>query len=728
MFSKKDKSFKLKLFIQIISLIFIFHVTVFKSYLKAQNTDSIIMLPNVDILDSKISSPKSFIKKYEVSPFLMESDIIKSAQKIPNISGIRRGGTSLDPVMRGFRNAQLLVVVSNGIRIEGGCPNRMDPVTSHIDAAEIESIHTVYGPEMLLYGPAIGGVLQFKLKNAHPMINGKLKSKISFGYESISKGMSGLAEVNGGNSTFFYRISGGYRYYGNYLSGDGSEINSSYQKDYFNIDFGTQLKKDKILRINYMRSECREVLFAALPMDEKHDFTDIFNIRYNSKWGKVHQFESESGLYFVQVNHLMDNSHRKNYREIVPPLAGIMQASSSVNAQTAGGNFSIKAVINGYHLELKSDAELIWKDGTRKRVMIMDMGGLHTESVKYDNLWLDAFRSNVGLVLAAKKEFVSKNNKNRHFIQAFLRGDYTSRFSADTLVVIAPDQNTVFDSKAMDNFRYSASLLYGFNPGNLDILCGLTRAYRNPDMNELYIKRISVGFDSYDYLGNPNLEPELNHQIDLGFKLSLCKNSQLSLNLFASQIHNYIGTVFLPPSIITPASMGSPGVKQFENMDKAYFYGAELAFNAEIKNLGFVLTSGYTYAYLESATHLLLTNGQVTGKEIILNDPIPEIPPISVFSSFYYKIPKFNLLPTIEFRYIHKQDVISVANNELASPEVFLANLLIKYNYKFLTLSAGVENIFNVNYYDHLNRRVVGSNQNILEPGRNFVVNLNIKF
>lgn len=727
MFLKKDKSFDLRLLSQLISLIFIFHLSVFQTNLKAQNTDSIITLPNVDILDSKISTPNNFVKTYEVSPFLMECDIMKTANKIPNISGIRRGGTSLDPLMRGFRNAQLLVVVSNGIRIEGGCPNRMDPVTSHIDAAEVESINTVYGPAMLLYGPAIGGVLQLKLKESQPMMLKKISSKISLGYESISKGMSGLAEVNGGNSKFFYRISGGYRNYGNYLTGDGSEVNSSYQKNYFNINGGIQLKKDKILRLSYIRSEGRDVLFAALPMDEKHDFTDIFNIRYNSKWGKVHLFESESGLYYVQVNHLMDNSNRKNYREVVPPLTGIMQASSSVNAQTAGGNFSIKTLVNGYQLILKSDAEFIWKDGTRKRVMIMDMGGLHSESVKYDNLWLDAFRSNIGIVASVKKEFLSKNNKQKHFVQAFLRGDYASRFSADTLVVIAPDQHTVFDSKATDNFRYSAALLYGFNHGHFDVQFGLTRAYRNPDMNELYIKRMSVGFDSYDYLGNPNLEPELNHQIDLGFKLSLCKNSQLSLNLFASQIHNYIGTVFLPPSIITPASMGSPGVKQFENMDKAYFYGAELAFNAEIKNLGFVLTSGYTYAYLESATHLLLTNGQVTGKEIILNDPIPEIPPISVFSSFYYKIPKFNLLPTIEFRYIHKQDVISVANNELASPEVFLANFLIKYNYKFLTLSAGVENIFNVNYYDHLNRRLVGSNQNILEPGRNFVVNLNIK-
>lgn len=722
------KLVKRKLVKQIFCFTLVIFSIFFKSTLFAQTLDSVITLPNVDILDSKISPPNNFVKMYEVSPFLMESDIIKSANKIPNVSGIRRGGTSLDPVIRGFRNAQLLVVVSNGIRIEGGCPNRMDPVTSHIDASEVESINTIYGPSMLLYGPAIGGVLQLKLKEAHPMINGKIKSKISFGYESISNGINGLAEVNGGNSRFFYRISGGYRNYGNYFSGNGSEVNSSYQKNYFNFNGGTQLKKDKILRFSYIRSEGRDVLFTALPMDEKHDFTDIFNLKYNSKWGNKHRFESESGLYFVQVNHLMDNSNRKNYREIVPPLTGIMQASSLVNAKTAGGNFSIKTVISGYQLELKSDAELIWKDGTRKRVMIMDMGGLHSESVKYDNLWLDAFCSNIGLVIAAKKEFVSKNDKNIQFIQAFLRGDYTSRFSADTLLVIAPDQNTVFDSKAIDNFRYSAAFLYGFKRGNFDVQFGLTRAYRNPDMNELYIKRMSVGFDSYDYLGNPNLEPELNHQIDLGFKLSIKKKSHIGINLFASQIQNYIGTVFLPPSIITPASMGSPGVKQFENMDKAYFYGAELIFNAEIKNVGFMLTSGYTYAYLESATHLLLTNGQVTGKEIIKNDPIPEIPPLNVFSSFYYKIPKLNLLPTIEFRYINKQEVVSNANNELASPEVFLANFFIKYNYKFLTLSAGVENIFNENYYDHLNRRIVGSTQNMLEPGRNFVVNVNIQF
>ncbi|MEZ5195165.1 MAG: hypothetical protein R2764_01805 [Bacteroidales bacterium] len=39
----------------------------------------------------------------------------------------------IDPVVRGFKYSQLNVQVDNGLKIEGGCPNRMDPATAHVE-------------------------------------------------------------------------------------------------------------------------------------------------------------------------------------------------------------------------------------------------------------------------------------------------------------------------------------------------------------------------------------------------------------------------------------------------------------------------------------------------------------------------------------------------------------------------------------------------------------------
>ena len=76
-----------------------------------------------------------------------------------NISGIRKGGAGIDPVVRGFKFSQLNVITDNGQKIEGGCPNRMDPAVSHLDIEDIKRIDIYKGPYALRYGPNFGGTL-----------------------------------------------------------------------------------------------------------------------------------------------------------------------------------------------------------------------------------------------------------------------------------------------------------------------------------------------------------------------------------------------------------------------------------------------------------------------------------------------------------------------------------------------------------------------------------------
>ncbi len=43
---------------------------------------------------------------------------------------------------------------------------------------------------------------------------------------------------------------------------------------------------------------------------------------------------------------------------------------------------------------------------------------------------------------------------------------------------------------------------------------------------------------------------------------------------------------------------------------------------------------------------------------------------------------------------------------------------------RYLNISAGVDNIFDNAYYEHLNRNIIGSTNNLYEPGRVFYINL----
>jgi iron complex outermembrane receptor protein len=88
---------------------------------------------------------------------------------------------------------------------------------------------------------------------------------------------------------------------------------------------------------------------------------------------------------------------------------------------------------------------------------------------------------------------------------------------------------------------------------------------------------------------------------------------------------------------------------------------------------------------------------------------------------------KNKLKPEIAFRYVLKQSRISAEYGETESPSFSVVDLKVSYRaLKFLGMTAGIQNLFNQNYYEHLNRSVRGTSSPIYAPGRNFYVSLNL--
>ena len=109
----------------------------------AQQKDSIVQLPVFELTDTSVyrRMPVSVINAGSLEQ-IREVDLGEILRRQPNVSGIRRGGYALDPVVRGFRYSQISVFLDEGIHIEGGCPNRMDPVLAHIEPEQVNSLET----------------------------------------------------------------------------------------------------------------------------------------------------------------------------------------------------------------------------------------------------------------------------------------------------------------------------------------------------------------------------------------------------------------------------------------------------------------------------------------------------------------------------------------------------------------------------------------------------------
>ncbi len=73
-------------------------------------------------------------------------------------------------------------------------------------------------------------------------------------------------------------------------------------------------------------------------------------------------------------------------------------------------------------------------------------------------------------------------------------------------------------------------------------------------------------------MGNPQLEPEANNQVDLTLKYTPDKIGLLQINGFYSLVNNYITGKILPPSEQMPLSKDVLGVKQFYNAGNAQIY------------------------------------------------------------------------------------------------------------------------------------------------------------
>ncbi len=65
------------------------------------------------------------------------SDLFKD---IPGFGIIKRGAYASEPVFRSFKYEQLNVQYDGGMKILNACPNRMDPITTHVIPEEIEHV------------------------------------------------------------------------------------------------------------------------------------------------------------------------------------------------------------------------------------------------------------------------------------------------------------------------------------------------------------------------------------------------------------------------------------------------------------------------------------------------------------------------------------------------------------------------------------------------------------
>ena len=638
------------------------------------------------------------------------SDIGMLLRREPNVSGVKKGAAGVDPVVRGFKYAQLNVQLDGGIKIEGGCPNRMDPVLAHVDINDVKNISVYKGPFALKYGPNLGGVIN--VSTYTPRFYDAFENHIEVfaGGQTNHTGFKNSFGVNGGNDVVAYYVKGNYKQYGDYKAGNGEVISSSLEQYNVGGKLAVKPAKGHTVTVGFDRSWGRNVDFPSLPMDERKDDTHIYNISYfGTDFSRIVNY-IRFKAYNTHVEHEMDNKNR--------PFSDTVVAVSQIAANNTGGKFGINLNLWKGRLEAGVDYEQINKDGNRYKYLILQPNLPQVT----EGLWNNAVIRNLGVYAEWQRSFTSLD-----LIAAF-RYDYNTA-NSDTLFRRKMNGQVVYEntntSSTFNNISFSVGLTWHINESN-SLLFSLGRGVRSPDMTERYIILLPVSYDPYDYLGNPQLKPEVNYEADFGYRFMQKTAGALHISVFYSIVENYILGELVPPSQVPPQTRGVLGVKKFINIDRARLMGFEFSYTTPQKYQWFArLNAAYTYGVNPKTVQYIRENGEVVGEQIITNDPLNEIPPFETNISLGYGFFHKKLIPELDIRMVAAQNKVSVANYEQTTPGfVTLGFVLTWQQSDMFTLYAGITNLTNAAYYEHLNRRVIGSKSPLYEPGRMFYVNL----
>ncbi|MBT8187084.1 MAG: TonB-dependent receptor [Croceitalea sp.] len=87
------------------------------------------------------------------------------------------------------------------------------------------------------------------------------------------------------------------------------------------------------------------------------------------------------------------------------------------------------------------------------------------------------------------------------------------------------------------------------------------------------------------------------------------------------------------------------------------------------------------------------------------------------------------LRPELVFRHVLKQNRISNEFGETQTPSFSLFDINLQYQFtKYANISAGINNVLDANYYEHLSRSVRGNNLPLFAPGQNAFASVNFVF
>ena len=474
---------------------------VIKDSLKTTYLDEIILIENPlkNISHSVIAIDEA---KKNSQP-RTATDLFKD---IPGFSIQKRSAIASEPSLRAFKYEQMNIKYDAGGKYVHACPNRMDPITAHIIPEEVRKIEVIKGPFTTRYGQTFGGIVNIVTTPEIHTDNG-LFGEIQSGFETNGNNSASRAELQYVKNKFNLTVNGEYREYGDYKDGNGVETPSGFITKSYSAKAGYNFTDNQTIRLDWRQKFGDQIIHTGLPMDSPFD--DSYSLGLDYKWKSVSENIKNISFksYYTFVDHLMTNGFdlddpRPNY-----PAT---DARTPVTSNSYGGRFEIELQPNEksnvfYGLDLDN----IYREGKKSVTANINPNtgepfAIPTTTIA--EVWQDATTTDFGTF--TEINYLINSNLA---ITAGARMDYV------TAKIESPDPGFLaiygnVSDKTDVTVAGHAGLKFNKQGWNSQLSFG--RGVRTASMLERYIYRFEIGSDSRQYIGNPDLKPEVNYQTE----------------------------------------------------------------------------------------------------------------------------------------------------------------------------------------------------------------------
>lgn len=670
------KKINMKLFLT--SIIIMTQFLILTGQKKSSILQDTVHLKEITVSSAIPLNNKQIEKFYKTNYF---STIDNLTSHLEGFSLIKRGEYAMEPQLNGFSGGQLNITIS-GMKMFGACTDKMDPVTSYIEPVNLKSITIEHGTSGSVYGSNVGGSIDLELQEPergglHPFY-----TSVSFGYESVSTGRNILFSTGYIKKKLEWGLNGVYRKNIPYISGNGNRIPFS-QFEKSNIHSVLRYLPDSLtsIKADILYDIARNVGYPALPMDVSKARATIFALEFNRIMpaGKL-----TAKAYYNSVCHVMDDSHRDslfiyNNKVNLTRDSVFMRMKMPGRSNTYGSYIQADMRLNSKN-QLLIKADNYVNSSLAEMTMFMHYIGKPAEPPMYLQTWPDIRRSVTGLFIQNITRFNSKIS-----LTVNARIDY----NIDKLMsVLAAEQFSVLNyslSRRTSRITHAlnASIQYRISkPLIFSVQSGISE--RIPTISERYGYFLFNAYDGYDYIGNPDLKTEksISSRVALTY---FYRSFKINLSQSFNQLSDYIMGV--TNNLIPPLNFYTNGLRVYNNLPKAVLRSTDLQIMySPSDNLSVFNLSKFTFGKLSSGV------------------PVPLVPPFKNIVSVSYDKKKWTY--QIDNEMASKQNRINKSYGETVSPGYILFNVKINYHIvrqeSRLDMGAGITNLFNISYYEHL--------------------------